>query len=254
MDLLHIFILVMGGLAGGIISSLVGGAGLVTYPALLSIGLPPVVATVCNLVALTPGNFLAAIYDRTQLPPIDRAFAGLVAASLIGAFFGAILLLITPDHVFAIFIPLLMAFATVLFAFAGKISAFMRSRASAADAHRWAHSMAVIFPVSFYGGYFGAGVGVLLIGVLSIGTGGDYRKANVTKNLVTSLNSLVASLVFVAQGSVQWLPTLLMMSGALIGGFIGARLAQVVPHHVMRVLVTLVGVLLTIAFAWRYWF
>ena len=82
MDLSHvIFILVpSAGLVGGVISSLVGGAALVTYPALLSVGLPPVIATVCNLVALTPGNFLAALYDRGQLPPIDRSFASLVIA------------------------------------------------------------------------------------------------------------------------------------------------------------------------------
>jgi len=253
MDLLHIFILVIGGLVGGVISSLVGGAALVTYPALLSVGLPPVVATVCNLVALTPGNFLAALYDRTQLPPIDRSFAGLIAASLIGAFLGAGLLLVTPERLFAYFIPLLMAFATVLFALAGRISAFMRRRAGGADTHRWAHSISVILPVSFYGGYFGAGVGVLLAAVLSIGTAGNYRAANVTKNLVTSLNSLIASLVFWSQGTVRWTPTLLMMSGALIGGFAGARLAQVVPNHIMRAVVTLVGALLTVAFAWRYW-
>ena len=236
------------------ISSLVGGAALVTYPALLSVGLSPVIATVCNLVALTPGNFLAALYDRGQLPPIDRSFASLVIASLVGAFFGAVLLLVTPDRLFAYFIPVLMAFATVLFAFAGKISTYMRSRASAADTHRWAHSMAVIFPVSFYGGYFGAGVGVLLSAVLSIGTGGNFRAANVTKNLVTSFNSFVASAVFVSQGTVSWVPTLTMMGGALIGAFIGARIAQVVPNHVMRVIVTLVGALLTILFAYRYWF
>jgi uncharacterized protein len=254
MDLLHIFILVIGGLAGGMISSLVGGAALVTYPALLSIGLPPVIATVCNLVALTPGNFLAAIYDRGQLPPLDRSFVGLVVASLVGAFFGAVLLLITPDRLFAFLIPILMAFATVLFAFARKISAFMRSRAGGEDTHRWAHSMAVIFPVSFYGGYFGAGVGVLLSAVLSIGTAGNFRAANVTKNLVTSLNSLVASLVFLSQGTVRWEPTLWMMAGALVGGFAGARIAQVVPNHIMRTAVTLVGALLTVVFAWRYWF
>jgi uncharacterized membrane protein YfcA len=185
---------------------------------------------------------------------MDRSFMGLVVASLVGAFFGAGLLLVTPERVFSYFIPVLMAFATILFAFAGRISSYMRKRASAADAHRWAHSMSVIFPVSFYGGYFGAGVGVLLSAVLSIGTAGNYRAANVTKNLVTSLNSLIASLVFWSQGTVRWTPTLLMMSGALIGGFAGARIAQVVPNHVMRVIVTLVGALLTVAFAWRYWF
>jgi uncharacterized membrane protein YfcA len=253
MDLLHTVILILAGVAGGIISSLVGGAALVTYPALLSVGLPPVTATVCNLVALTPGNFLAALYDRGQLPPLDRHFVGLVVASLVGALLGAIVLLVTPERLFAYFVPGLMAFATVLFACAGRISTWLRARAKAADAHRWAHSMTVIFPVSFYGGYFGAGVGVLLIGVLSIGTGGDYRSANTTKNLVTSLNSMVAAALFMAQGAVHWPPTLLMLAGALVGSFIGARLAQVVPHAVMRVVVTVVGALLTVAFAWRYW-
>jgi uncharacterized membrane protein YfcA len=258
MDVLHILFLVVAGVAGGIISSLVGGAALVTYPALLSIGLPPVIATVCNLVALTPGNFLAALYDRGQLPPFDRAFIGpfigLVVASLAGAFTGALLLLVTPERVFATFIPALMAFATVLFAFAGRISAWLRARGGTNGTQRWSHSIGVIFPVSLYGGYFGAGVGVLLIGVLSIGTGGDYRSANTTKNLVTSLNSFVAASVFISQGTVLWQPTLLMMAGALVGAMIGARLAQIVPHAVMRVAVTVVGALLTAVFAWRYWF
>jgi uncharacterized membrane protein YfcA len=254
MDLLHIVLLIVAGVAGGIISSLVGGAALVTYPALLSIGLPPVVATVCNLVALTPGNFLAALYDRGQLPPFDRAFIGLIVASLTGALVGAGLLLITPEKTFAYFIPLLMAFATALFACAGRISAWLRARATAQGTARWTHSMGVIFPVSMYSGYFGAGVGVLLIGVLSIGTSGDYRSANVTKNLVTSLNSAVAASVFIAQGAVLWKPTLLMMAGALVGAMIGARLAQIVPHAIMRVAVTGVGALLTVVFAWRYWF
>src|SRR5438477_5641224 len=111
MDLLHSVILIVAGIFGGILSSLVGGAALVTYPALLSVGLPPVTATVCNLVALTPGNFFAALYDRGQLPPFDRAFIGLVAASLTGALIGAGVLLITPERVFAIFVPALMAFA-----------------------------------------------------------------------------------------------------------------------------------------------
>jgi uncharacterized protein len=205
-DLPHILLLVVTGIAGGAISSLVGGAAVVTYPALLAIGLPPVTATVGNLVALSPGNLLAALYDRGQLPPFDRSFLGLVSASLIGALAGALGLLWTPERVFAVLVPVLLGFATLLFAYAGRISAFLRARAGDQDEspHRWGHSVAVILPVSFYGGYFGAGVGVLLIGVLSIGRPGDYRAANVTKNLVTSLNSLVAAAVFIVQGAVPW--------------------------------------------------
>jgi uncharacterized membrane protein YfcA len=256
MPLSHAFLLILTGIAGGAISSLVGGAALVTYPVLLAAGIPPVIATVCNLVALSPGNLLAALYDRGQLPPFNRSFVALVIASLLGALAGALVLLRTPEHMFEVLVPILLGFATVLFAYAGRISAFVRARAGdrGKSPHRWSHSIGVILPVSFYGGYFGAGVGVLLLGVLSIGTPGDYRAANVTKNLVTSLNSLTAAVVFIAQGAVLWPPTLVMMVGALIGAIIGARLAQIAPHGLKRVVVVAVGALLTVVFAWRYWF
>ena len=256
MDLTHALLLIVAGVAGGTISSLVGGAALVTYPALLAVGLPPVTATVCNLVALSPGNLLAALYDRTQLPPLNRSFLGLVIASVLGALAGAFVLLRTPERTFEVLVPLLLGFATLLFAYAGRISTSVRARVGDQDnsPRRWEHSIGVILPVSFYGGYFGAGVGVLLLGVLSIGKPGDYRAANVTKNLVTSFNSLVAAALFIGQGAVLWTPTLIMMAGALVGAFIGARLAQIAPHAVMRVVVVAVGALLTVIFAWRYWF
>lgn len=254
MDLVTALMLVAAGIIGGAISALVGGAAIVTFPALIAAGLSPVVATATNLVALTPGNFLAALYDRTQLPPLDRAFAGLVAWSLLGAAIGAVLLLLTPERMFAVLLPALLGFATVLFAYAGRISAWLQARAAAqgAGAQR-RHSVAAMLPVSIYGGYFGAGVGVLLLGVLSVGTGGDYRSANVIKNLVTSLNSMVAASIFIWQGIVSWPATVAMMAGALLGAYIGARIAQVVPREVMRVVVVAMGALLTAAFAWRYW-
>jgi uncharacterized protein len=256
MDIVTALMLIAAGIAGGTISALVGGAAIVTFPALIGAGLSPVVATATNLVALCPGSFLAALYDRTQLPPIDRAFVGLVVWSTLGATFGAVLLLLTPERTFAVFVPALLGFATVLFAYAGRISAWMQARAAArgeTGPHRWGQTMAAVLPVSVYGGYFGAGVGVLLLGVLSVGTNGDYRAANVIKNLVNSVNSVVAAIIFIVQGKVSWPATVAMMAGALVGSLIGARIAQVVPREVMRVVVVAMGALLTAAFAWRYW-
>jgi uncharacterized protein len=179
----------------------------------------------------------------------------MVLASIAGAFMGAALLLLTPDRVFAALVPLLLGFATVLFAHAGRISTWLAARAAARGGKRFsAHSLAALLPVSIYGGYFGAGVGVLMLGVFSVGTGGDYRSANVTKNLVTALNSATATIIFAAQGVVSWPATLLMMAGTLVGGLIGARLAQVMPNDAARTLVVFVGALLTVVFAWRYWF
>ncbi|HKF99210.1 MAG TPA: sulfite exporter TauE/SafE family protein, partial [Xanthobacteraceae bacterium] len=122
------------------------------------------------------------------------------------------------------------------------------------QANRWAGTVAPLLPVSIYTGYFGAGAGVMLLGVLSIATGGDYRSANLAKNLITSLNSVVAAIIFVVGDKIAWPASLTMMAGALIGALIGARLAQVVPREAMRVVVVVVGALLTVLFARRYWF
>ena len=176
-------------------------------------------------------------------------------ASIAGALIGAALLLLTPERVFSVLVPLLLGFATVLFAYAARISAWLAARATTrGNVRRFTHSPAVVLPVSIYGGYFGAGLGVLMLGVLSVGTGGNYRSANVAKNLVTGLNSATATVIFAAQGALSWPATLLMMAGTLVGGLIGARVAQVMPNDAARKLVVLVGVLLTVGFAWRYWF
>ena len=257
MTLHTILILIPTGFIGGLMAAMVGGASVITFPVLLTIGLPPVVATASNLVAVSAGNLLAAVTDRARLPPVDRAFFGLVAASVLGALIGAVLLLATPTRMFEVLIPLLLGFATILFAFAGRVTQWLRARAQARGRSGWTMSVTsipLLLPVSVYGGYFGAGAGTLLLGVLMLATGGDYRSANVTKNLVSSLNTFAASVWFVVNGAVSWPQTLTMMAGCLVGGFCGAHLARRVPQQVMRVVVVVVGAALTIAFAWRYWF
>jgi uncharacterized protein len=256
-DFATILLLFITGIFGGVMAAMVGGASVVTFPVLLATGLDPVVATASNLIAVSPGNFLAALADRSQLPPFNRGFVGLIVASILGAFIGAGLLLATPARMFEVLIPVLLGFATVLFAYAGRIIEALRARArarGASEPRMSVTSLPMILPVSIYGGYFGAGVGVLLLGVLSIATGGDYRSANVAKNLVTALNTFAASLIFIGLGAVAWPQTLLMMAGSVIGGYCGAQLARVVPQSVMRIVVVAVGALLTVVFAWRYWF
>jgi len=255
MDHIHIVLLAGAGIVGGIIASIVGGAAVVSYPALIASGVSPQLAAVCNLTALMPATMLAALSDRTQLPPFNRAFIGLIVASVAGAGVGASLLLLTPERMFSVFVPLLLGFATVLFAYAERISVWLRSRA-ADRGHIVAFNVAslkMLLPVSFYGGYFGAGVGILMLGVFTVATGGDYRSANVAKNFVSSLNGLAASVIFIAHGAVVWPQTLALMAGTIGGGLIGARLARIIPRHIVRVLIVTVGAALTAAFAWRYW-
>ena len=256
MDLHTITLLAGVGVLAGMIASIVGGAAVVVYPALIASGLSPQFAAASNMVALMPATMLAALSDRSQLPPFNRAFVELVFASIAGAGAGAILLMLTPGRVFEIIVPILLGFATVLFAFADRIGHRIRRRA----AHKGLEvkfdvsSLKVLLPVSFYGGYFGAGVGVLLLAVFSIATGGDYRSANVAKNFVSSLNGFVASMIFIARGAVAWPQTLSLMAGMVAGGLAGAYVARVIPAKVARGLIVLVGAALTIVFAKLYWF
>lgn len=256
MDLTTTIFLAGTGIVAGIIAAMVGGAAVVIYPALIATGVPPQLAAVSNLASIMPATMLAALADRSQLPPFDRAFVGLIIASIVGAGIGAAFLVMTPERMFAQIVPLLLGFATLLFAFSERISRWLRARAAGrghAIAFNFA-SLKVILPVSFYGGYFGAGVGILMLGVFSLATGGDYRAANVTKNFVSSLNGFAATLVFATHGAVLWPQTLALAVGTVAGGLIGSYVARIIPRNVVRILVVAVGAVLTIAFARRYWF
>ena len=254
---IHILLMLFGsGLVAGAVAAMVGGAAVITYPALIAAGLSPQVAAIGNLTAIMPATMLAALSDRTQLPQFNRAFAGLIAFSLIGASVGAACLLLTPERVFVGLIPVLLTFATIVFAYSDRISAWMRARAAKRGHEITLNigSLKMLLPVSFYGGYFGAGLGILMLGVFSLATGGNYRTANVAKNFVSSLNGLVATLVFVSQGAVPWAQTLPLMAGTIGGGLVGGYLARVVPRPLVRVAVVMVGLGLSVWLARRYWF
>ncbi|MBV9347074.1 MAG: sulfite exporter TauE/SafE family protein, partial [Pseudolabrys sp.] len=177
MDFLTAAMLAAVGVAAGIIASIIGGAAVVVYPALIAAGVPPQAAAASNLTALMPGTMLAALADRSQLPKFNRDFVLLIIASISGAAAGAVLLLWTPERLFTKLVPLLLGFATLLFAYAERISKWLRARA-----HKRGRSiefdvtsLKFLLPVSFYGGYFGAGVGIMILGVFSVATGGEYR-------------------------------------------------------------------------------
>ena len=239
------------GMAGGVVTAMVGGASLITFPALLAGGLPAVVANASNTVALTPGNLVAALADIERLPRWDRSFLAVSGVCAAGSVAGAALLLLTPEKAFTALVPLLIGFATLLFALSGPIRAWIVSRASTSGG---AGAAALLFaPVAVYGGYFGAGMSVMLLAILSVTRPDDFRAINVIKNLLASLTSVVAVLVFVAQGVVAWPPTLVVMAGAALGGFAGGRLVRVVSPDLMRWAVIAVGTILTVVYARRYW-
>lgn len=244
------------GLAGGIVTAVVGGASLITFPALLAAGLPAIVANASNAVALLPGNFVGGMADLERRPRWDRSFVALIAVCVTGSVAGAGLLLVTPERAFTVVVPLLIGLATILFAGAERIRRWTLSRAARPNRTRVSADglgLLLFAPVAVYGGYFGAGMSVMLLAILSVGDPHDFRATNVIKNLLSGLTSLVAAVVFVFQGMVAWPPTMVMMGGALVGGFLGGRLARVLPPSLIRGIVIAVGTILTLIYAWRYW-
>ena len=256
MSLAEIGMLIVIGIGGGILTALVGGASLLTYPGLVAMGLAPLPAAIINLVALTPANIWAAWLDRRELPRPSLPLFLLIIVSISGGIAGAWLLLRTSPGVFTALVPLFLALSTLLFAYAGRLTHWIERRsvgAEAAAANRWQVVTLAMVPVAIYGGYFGAGAGVMLLAILMIVSDGDYRRANAIKNVVSGLNGLVASIVFVAQGAVAWTPVVVMTVGGLIGAVIGIRIVRLVAREIMRRAVIAISGLLTLMFAWKYW-
>ena len=244
------------GAAGGLVTAVAGGASLITFPALLAAGLPPVMANASNTVALVPGNLIACLADRERMPPWDRRLLGLAAVAVLGSIAGAGLLLATPARAFTALVPALIGGATILFAFSERIKRWSDSPARAMGTASIAPTgpqVIAFLPVAVYGGYFGAGMSVMLLAILSAGFFRDLRTANVVKNLLSGLTSAVAAGVFIAQQAVAWTPVLAMMAGALAGGFAGGRLVRVLPAPWVRAVIIAAGAVPTAVYARRYW-
>jgi uncharacterized membrane protein YfcA len=249
-------LLASAGLAGGVISSIVGAASLITFPAMLAVGLPPVLASASNSVAMTPSNFVAAWVDHERLPKRRQGLGQVIAISAVGSAIGAFLLMYTPERSFTILVPLMIGLATVLFACAGLIRRWIFRHGEdpvlhSARADRL--GLILLAPVTVYAGYFGAGTSVMLLAILSLGPAGDYRDVNALKNLLSGVSGVVAIAIFIAAGMVVWPDTLAMGAGGIAGGYVGGRLARIVPQRLVRWIVIVVGSTVTVVYARRYW-
>ena len=256
MDIATIALLGGAGLVGGIANAIAGGATLITFPAMLASGIPPVIANASNAVAVTPGHFIAAIADRERIPAFDRRFLLLVVLSLVGAAIGATLLLVTTDRAFILLVPLLVGAATLIFAFSRQIQEAIQGRKRGGRKRgkpRGFLGEILIVPATIYGGYFGGGLGVMLLAILGVIGVRDVRAANVLKNLLATAVSVVTIAIFIGKGIVDWPHTLVMLVGAACGGFLGGWLVRVLPPAAVRTAVIAAGTVITLYYAWRYW-
>ena len=256
MDIATIALLAGAGLVGGVANAIAGGATLITFPAMLASGIPPIIANASNAVAVTPGHFIAAIADRERIPAFDRRFLLLVVLSLVGATIGATLLLVTTDRAFILLVPLLVGAATLIFTFSRQIQQAIQGRKRGGGKRgkpRGFLGEILIVPATIYGGYFGGGLGVMLLAILGVIGVRDVRAANVLKNLLATAVSAVTIAIFIWKGIVDWPHTLVMLAGAACGGFLGGWLVRVLPPAAVRATVIAAGTAITLYYAWRYW-
>lgn len=247
-----VLLLFVSGIAGGVINALAGGATLLTFPATLAAGLPPVIANASNAVAIVPGHLLAVLADRRKVLPLDAKLWSSVLVCLIGGAVGALLLLALPERLFILPVPALIGIATLLFLFSPHIAAWAEARRGDAEPSRGL-GLSVLGLSSIYGGFFGAGLGVILTAVLSIADPNDIRRVKALKNLLATSVSMAAVVIFIAQRAVHWPETLTMLSGALVGGYLGGYLVRVLPATIVRWFVILTGTVMTVVYAVKYW-
>ena len=256
MDYATAALLTAAGFAGGIVTAIVGAASLITFPAMLAAGLPPVLASASNNVAMTPSNFVAAWVDHRRLPAWKAEFWRVIAVVAAGSAFGAWLLMHTPETSFAKLVPVLIGAATAIFAFAGSIRSWIVRHGDDPTLHSARADrigLVLLAPVGVYAGYFGAGTSIMLLAILSLGPQSDFRAINPLKNLLSGISSSIAVFIFIAAGLVAWPETLAMATGGLAGGYVGGRLARVVPVEIVRWIVITIGAAVTAASIRRYW-
>lgn len=242
-----LFLLALAAFGSGIINALAGGGAFLTFPTLLAAGIPAIDANASSTVALFPGQFVSAWTSRGALKDVSpqwqqdlRTFSFI---SLIGGALGAMLLLATPSDAFSRLVPWLLLFATSVLAFG------MRFKPTEGKAWFGPGTIKFVqFLISIYGGYFGGGVGILMLAALMFYGMRDIRSMNGMKVLLAALMNTTAALIFAFSGRVHWLETMTMMAAAMVGGFVGTRIGLTVPPLYVRIFVIAIGCLLTVYF------
>ncbi len=240
------------GLAAGTVNVIVGSGSLITFPTLLALGYPPVLANVSNNVGLVPGAASAVVAYRRELGGQRTRIVKLGSASLTGGVTGAVLLLALPASAFKAAVPALVLLATVLMAVQPRVSRWLATRGDR-HIHGGLPLLAGVFLTGVYGGYFGAAQGVILMALLAIFIDDELQRLNGTKNALALIVNGVAAVVFLLVTHVDWAVVVLIAAGSTIGGQLGGHYGRRLPAEILRACIVVVGLGVAIALAvvWR---
>lgn len=247
---LNLVLIALAAVAAGTVNALAGGGTLITFPTLTAVGVPAVIANVTNTVALLPGYIGGTIAQSKDLKGQEKRLWYLIPAGLIGGLVGGILLLQTGEKLFRGLVPWLILAASLLLAIQDPVRNWltrrMAERTDGVSHERW--SALPVGLAAIYGGYFGAGLSVIILAALGLTFEDSLTRLNAIKQLISFSANLAAAIFFLFSGKVVWMAALVMAVGALIGGVLGGRLAGRVKPATLRWIVVTIGVIVSIIY------
>ncbi|MBC6459574.1 sulfite exporter TauE/SafE family protein [Actinomadura sp. HBU206391] len=229
------------GIAAGGINAVVGSGSLITFPVLIALGYPPVVANVSNNVGLVPGSATGIFGYRKELDGQRGRLLRLGIASVLGSLLGGALLLGALRGAFDFIVPVLIIIALVLVVVQPRLNAWLAARRQKHHPHGGPWLWAGVFGAGVYGGYFGAAQGIVLIALLGIFLDDDLQRTVGTKNVLTGLVNASAAVLFVAVADVNWAVAGLIAAGSAVGGLLGASFGRRLPAPVLRGFIVVIG-------------
>jgi uncharacterized membrane protein YfcA len=245
--LLRLALVVLAAACSGVVNSIAGGGTLLTFPALLGLGIPPLVANATSTVALWPASVSSMWGYRRELQGASGWAWRFAVPSLVGGAVGAVLLLSTPPHLFDALVPALVLGATVLFVLQRPVMAFIRRRGGAhqgvdGDLPRASGALlAAQFSIGVYGGYFGAGIGILMLAALGFMGFTNIHRMNGLKSWGALCMNAVAAALFATSGLINWPVALAMAVGSITGGWFGADVARRIGQEPVRLAIVVIG-------------
>ena len=234
-------------MAGGI-NSVAGGGTLISFPMLIAFGVPSIPANATNTAALWPGSLSSAVAYSKDTKLYRDLVLPLIVPSIVGGFLGALALVVTPPELFNRIVPFLVLFATLLFTFRDQINRWFKLGGGEESVTTLGRVWGFLFQlfVAMYGGYFGAGIGILMLGSLSIMGLRDIHRMNGLKTILATFINVIGFVFFAFKGLVVWNLAIMMAIGAIIGGYVGARAAKRVDPNYIRAFVIVVGAVVSV--------
>ncbi len=241
------------GVAAGTVNTVVGSGSLLTFPTLIALGYPPLIANVSNTIGLAPGSVSGAVGYRRELAGQRGLATRLGAMAAAGGAAGAALLLWLPASAFGRIVPVLILVACGLVIVQPRLSAAVRARAASPHESHGIHPLVpvAVTATGVYGGYFGAAQGVILMALLGVLIDDDLQRINALKNVLTAFVNVTAAVIFALTTTVAWEAALLLAIGSVIGGQLGARIGRRIPPTLLRVVIVTVGLLVVLRYVVR---